>query len=100
MLGEGAVVHSRQVPPDVVTMYSRVRITDPRSGGQSEITLCYPADADIGVGYVSVLSPMGWSLIGQGVGATVSWPTPSGSTLSAEILGIAFQPEPSGDFAM
>jgi regulator of nucleoside diphosphate kinase len=62
--------------------------------------LCYPADADASAGFVSVLSPVGWSLLGQRVGATVRWPIPSGGELSAKILGILFQPESSGDCAM
>jgi regulator of nucleoside diphosphate kinase len=100
LLDAADVVSWRDVPPDVVTMHSRVLLKDLQSGSQNELTLCYPADADAGGGYVSVLSPVGWSLLGQRIGATVYWPTPSGGKLSAEILGISFQPESSGDFAM
>lgn len=100
LLDNADVVPWRDVAPDVVTMHSRIQLKDLQSGTHSELTLCYPADADAGAGYVSVLSPVGWSLLGQRVGATVYWPTPSGAKLSAEILGIAFQPESSGDFAM
>lgn len=100
VLGDADVVHWREVPPDVVTMHSRVLLKDLQTGTESELTLCYPADADASAGYVSVLSPAGWSLLGQRVGATVFWPTPAGGTLSAEILGLLFQPESSGHFAM
>ncbi len=100
VLGEVDVVPWRQVPADVVTMHSRVLLKDLQVGTENELTLCYPADADASAGYVSVLSPAGWNLLGQRVGATVSWPTPAGGRLSAEILGVLFQPESSGDFAM
>ena len=100
VLGEADVVHWRQLPPDIVTMDSRILLKDLQTGVQKELTLCYPADADAGAGCVSVLSPVGWSLLGQRAGATVFWPTPSGGKLSAEILDILFQPESSGDFAM
>lgn len=100
VLGEAEVVHWRQLPPDVVTMHSRVLLKDLQTGAQNELTLCYPADADASAGYVLVLSPVGWSLLGQRIGATVYWPTPSGAKLSGQILGILFQPESSGDFAM
>ncbi|MEO7854885.1 MAG: GreA/GreB family elongation factor [Rubrivivax sp.] len=96
VLDEANLVHWRQVRPDVVTMRSRVVLKDLRSGAQDELTLCYPADADASAGAVSVLSPVGWSLLGQRVGATVSWPTPAGGTLSAEIVEILFQPKSSG----
>ncbi len=100
VLGEADVVPWRQVPADVVTMHSRVLLKDLQTGTENELTLCYPADADASAAYVSVLSPVGWSLLGQQVGATVFWPTPAGGTLSAEILDVLFQPESSGDFAM
>ena len=94
------IVPSREMSPDIVTMYSRVMLKDLQSGEQSELTLCYPADADASAGFVSVLSPVGWSLLGQRAGSVVRWPTPAGGELAAEILSIPFQPESSGDFAM
>jgi regulator of nucleoside diphosphate kinase len=100
VLDAAEVVPWSQVSPGVVTMHSRVLLKDLRSGAQSRLTLCYPDDADAAAGFVSVLSPVGWSLLGQGVGDTVRWPTPAGAELSAEILGILFQPESSGNFAM
>ncbi|MCB2020408.1 MAG: GreA/GreB family elongation factor [Rhizobacter sp.] len=100
VLDAADIVHWREVPPDVVTMLSRVELKDPQTGATSRLTLCYPEDADPAVGFVSVLSPLGWSLLGQKVGTTVHWPTPSGAARAAEILGILFQPESSGDFAM
>jgi regulator of nucleoside diphosphate kinase len=100
VLDAADIVHWRQVSPDVVTMHSRILLKDPLTGTQSLLTLCYPEDADPGAGFVSVLSPLGWSLLGQKVGATVHWPTPSGAARATEILGILFQPESSGDFAV
>lgn len=99
VLGEAEVVSRHQLPPDVVTMHSRVLLKDSLTGAESELTLCYPAGADASAGWVSVLSPVGWSLLGQRVGATVVWPTPDGVGISAEILDIPFRPESSGDSA-
>jgi len=100
VLGEADIVHWRQAPPDLVTMHSRVLLRDLQTGAEKELTLSYPADANAAAGDVSVLSPVGWSLLGQRVGDTVFWPTPSGGNLSAEIVGILFQPEASGEHAM
>lgn len=100
VLDEADVVHWRQVPPNVVTMHSRVLVKDPRTGAQSQLTLCYPDGADPRAGFVSVLSPAGWSLLGQKVGATVRWPTPAGDEGVVQILGMLFQPESSGVHAM
>ncbi|MEP7281449.1 MAG: GreA/GreB family elongation factor [Rubrivivax sp.] len=99
-LDEADIVHWRQAPPDLVTMHSRVLLRDLQTGAENELTLRYPADTNAGAGDVSVLSPVGWSLLGQRVGATVFWPTPSGGELSAEIVAILFQPESSGEHAL
>lgn len=100
LLDACAVVTSRQVRPDVVTMYSQVVLRDLDTGVCSKLTLCYPADADPAAGFVSVLSPVGSSLLGLPVGAVARWCTPAGDERGAEIVGIPFQPEASGDYAM
>lgn len=100
VLDQADVVPSREMAPDIVTMYSRVEIEDVHSGAHSELTLCYPADADASAGFVSVLSPIGLSLLGQRAGSVVRWPTPAGGELAAVIVAILFQPESSGDFVM
>ena len=95
-----ALVPSREVAPDVVTMYSQVLLQDLRNGQRSTLTLCYPADAEPALGFVSVLSPVGSALLGLQVGSMARWSTPSGDEKTAEILAILFQPESSGDYAM
>jgi regulator of nucleoside diphosphate kinase len=95
-----AVVPARQVSPDVVTMYSQVLLLDHASGEHSKLTLCYPADAEPAVGFVSVLSPLGWSLLGLRAGQVAHWSTPAGDSRAAEVLAILFQPEASGDYSM
>ena len=98
---EGAdLVDSRAVPPDVVTMYSQVLIADQATGVRSQLTLCYPADAEPAAGFVSVLSPVGAGLLGMSVGQIASWDTPQGETTEAEIVGLLFQPEESGDYLL
>lgn len=95
-----AVVPSRQIPPDVVTMYSQVMLQDLTTGLRRKLTLCYPADAEPAAGFVSVMSPVGASLLGQTVGSVARWSTPAGGERAAEVLAILFQPEASGDYAM
>ena len=95
-----AVVPARKVSPDVVTMYSQVLLLDRASGEHNKLTLCYPADAEPAEGFVSVLSPLGWSLLGLQVGQVARWSTPSGGERAAEVLAILFQPEASGNYSM
>jgi len=94
-----AVVPSRQIPPDVVTMYSQVLLQDLATGLRSKLTLCYPADAEPAAGFVSAMSPVGASLLGQTVGSVARWSTPEGGERAADVLAILFQPEASGDYA-
>lgn len=97
-LDDAAVVPSRLVSPDIVTMYSQVLVQDLRSGQRSTLTLCYPSDAEPSAGFVSVLSPVGWSLLGLRVGETARWEGPGGQVHEAEVLALLFQPEASGDY--
>lgn len=95
-----AIVPSRKVSPDIVTMNSQVLLFDRASGERNKLTLCYPEDAEPGAGFVSVLSPVGWSVLGLRVGCVARWSTPTGGERAAEVLAILFQPEASGDYFM
>ncbi len=92
------VVPSREVAPQVVTMYSQVTLRDLQLDTLSQLTLCYPADADPAAGLVSVLSPVGRALLGLHVGAVARWQTPAGQEQTARIEAVLFQPEASGEF--
>ena len=94
------LVGARAVPPDVVTMYSRVQLVEAESGRRHVYTLCYPADAEPAEGFVSVLSPVGASLLGLRVGAWARWQTPGGEEVQAQVQAVLFQPEASGDFTL
>ena len=100
VLDMSALVPSREVAPDVVTMYSQVLLQDSQTSQRNTVTLCYPADAEPAVGFVSVLSPVGSALLGLRVGSVARWCTPASDEKAAEILAILFQPESSGDYAM
>ena len=98
VLDDARVVPSRNVGPDIVTMYSQVLLRLEDDGTPRKLTLCYPEHAEPQHGFVSVLSPIGLGLLGQQVGATVSWESPDGSERMAEVDAILFQPEASGDY--
>jgi len=97
-LDSADLVPSREVAPDIVTMYSQVLLADALDGTRRKLTLCYPADAEPEGGFVSVLSPVGAALLGRRVGSTASWVTPDGRRHGAEIVALLFQPEASGDY--
>lgn len=92
------VVAPQDAAPDLVTMNSRVELEDPASRARYTITLCYPRDAKPSAGEVSVMSPVGASLLGARVGQTVSWTTPGGVQGSARVAALAYQPEAAGEY--
>lgn len=94
------VVPSRQVAPDVVTMYSQVLLLDLTTGQRSKLTVCYPQDAEPAAGFVSVLSPVGAGLLGRKLGSVFRWHMPTGEERAAQVLEVLFQPEASGDYLM
>jgi regulator of nucleoside diphosphate kinase len=95
-----ALVPSRGVAPDVVTMCSQVMLQDTQTRHCTTLTLCYPADAAPERGLVSVLSPVGSALLGLRVGSVARWSTPTGDQKAAEIQAVLFQPESSGNYLM
>ena len=97
LLDSASLVPSREVPPDVVTMYSQLRVLD-AAGSEQQLTLCYPDDAEPARGFISVLSPVGLALLGLRVGSVARWRPPDGAQHSAEIVALSFQPEASGDY--
>lgn len=90
-------VGSRAVPADVVTMNSRVRLGDPRTGQAHVYTLVFPADADAAAGRISVLAPLGTAMLGAASGRRIEWMA-GGSTHRLRVEDILYQPEASGDF--
>ena len=81
-------------------MYSKVVVRHLASERLSTLTLCYPPDDNPDAGFVSVLSPAGWSLLGLSIGAVARWPGPAGEENAVEIEEVLFQPESSGDYSM
>jgi regulator of nucleoside diphosphate kinase len=92
------LVASHAIARDVITMNSRVEILDPLSHRRQQLTICYPRDAEPTLGLISVLSPVGASLLGLRVGATAHWRTPTGELCTAQVTALLFQPEASGDY--
>ena len=88
---------SESIPDDVVTMHSTVCLVNDQSGEQITCTVVYPEDVELVDHAVSILDPLGSSLIGCQVGDTVecdqhvrpgAW----------QIVEISYQPEREGEF--
>jgi len=91
-LESAEVVEPERVPPDVVTMRSRVRVLDMVSGHATTYTICYPSEANRETGRLSVLAPIGTALLGYREGDVVQWPVPGGVRV-LKIDKLEHQPE-------
>lgn len=91
------IVSPKDVPPDVITMHSKVRIREVNSEKDIICELVFPNDADISKNKISILAPVGTALIGFKVGDIIEWNVPAGLK-RFEVLEILYQPEAAGDF--
>ena len=98
LLANADITTSRTVQANVVTMYSRVELVDVHTHRRQVLTICYPQDAEPAAGFISVLSPVGISLLGLRTGDVAKWQTPHGEECAAVVESIQFQPEATGDY--
>jgi len=96
-LSRGKVVAPTDVPPDVVTMNSRVRLVDLDTEEEMVYTLVFPHEADITQSKISVLAPIGTAILGYRVGDTLTWQVPDGIR-RLRVKQILYQPEAAGDY--
>ena len=92
------VVEPERIPPDVVTMNSRVRVRDLDGGGAAEYTLSFPASADARRGRISVLGALGSALLGRREGDIIEYISSAGVERRV-IEQVVYQPEAAGDYS-
>lgn len=95
-LESAEIVEPKDVPPDVVTMNSQLRLED-EQGDYWEYWLVFPEDADMSTNRISILSPIGCALLGYSKGNTITIPTPKGRK-KLTIEKVIHQPEREGSF--
>lgn len=96
-INSAKIVEPRDIPNDVVTMNSVVRIKFLDSGKDIKFQIVYPEDADIKNNKISILSPVATALIGYRINETIEWIVPSGMT-KILIEEIIYQPEAEGHY--
>jgi regulator of nucleoside diphosphate kinase len=95
------VVDSWQTLPGLVTMGSEVEFRDDTTGQVRRVRLVYPHEADVTVGKISVLTPIGAALIGLSVSQSIEWETVLGERRSLTVLRVhPFPPAESDRLAL
>lgn len=99
-LDRANLLEPTQMPFDVVTMNSTVRLLLEERQEERQFTLCYPKDlaTQTPAEAVSVLAPVGMALLGLRQGDRIRWPMPDQSQQWIQVLDILYQPERSGAY--
>jgi regulator of nucleoside diphosphate kinase len=96
-LAHAEVVNPEDIPQDVITMRSKVRLKDLKSGQTVMYSLVFPSEANSNEGHISVLAPIGRALLGNRSGDVVESRVPSGLR-RLKVKEIVYQPEAAGHY--
>lgn len=92
MLQHAEIVNRTDVPSDLITMNTRVRLRDLGLDESEVYTLVDPSMADPGENRISVATPCGAALLGRRPGDVVEWMVPRGIRRLL-IEAVLYQPE-------
>ena len=88
VLDDAVVVPADAVPVHVAALHSEIVLRETETGVMRRITLCLPTDSEPAAGRVSVLSPLGMSVIGRPAGFVARWRCPNGEERTAELTAV------------
>ncbi len=96
-LDRGKIVKSKDIPNNVITMNSKVRLRDIDTQEEMVYWLMFPDDADPNQDKISILTPIGTALLGYKVGDIIEWKVPD-RIVKLKVEEILYQPEAAGDY--
>jgi len=88
VLDDAIVVPADAVPEHIAALHSEIVLRETETGVMRRITLCLPTDSEPAAGRVSVLSPLGMSVIGRPAGFVARWRCPNGEERTAELTAV------------
>ena len=86
------------LPDDAITLGSEVEFVDEKSSQLRRVELVMPAEANISLGKISILTPVGAALYGLRKGQSIDWPDLSGEVRRIRIVRVR-QPWRDGEQA-
>ena len=96
-LAAAKIVEPQDIPSDVVTMNSIVKLSFMNNDRRVQLQIVYPDQANLKNNKISILSPVATALIGYKAGDEIEWVVPAGLT-RIRIDEITYQPEAAGDY--
>lgn len=87
-LSRADVVSEKNLPDNIVRMYSTITYSTNMIDEERRLTLVYPKEADIDAGKVSVITPIGAALIGMAVGNSITYYTPNGGKQTLTVIAV------------
>jgi regulator of nucleoside diphosphate kinase len=96
-LERAEVVQQNDIPADVITMRSTVRLKDMDTSEEMTYQLTFPTEANFDDGKISVLAPIGTAMIGYQRGDVIEWEVPSG-VRRLRVEEVLYQPESKGEY--
>ena len=92
---ERAELHSRErLPKGVITLGAEVDFVDEKSRQKRTVRLVLPGEANIALGRISILTPVGAALYGLSAGQSIDWPDLSGQQRRIRITAVRQPPDP------
>ena len=86
---ERAEIHNSDTLPDgVVTLGAEVDFLDEKSHQLRTVRLVLPGEANIALGRISILTPMGAALYGLSAGQSIYWPDLEGQERRIRIVAV------------
>jgi|SRR5690554_477791 len=98
-LKRATVLNTDEIPPNVITMNTTVKIKDLIKGDTYIYTIVYPEEANFEEKKISILAPIGTALIGYKEGDIVEWEVPAGKR-KLKVEKIIYQPEAASKVAV
>ena len=92
-LMRASIVEESMIPPDVITMGSRVEYREEGRDSTRVITLSYPGDREFIDDAISVLTPIGAALIGLAEGQSIRYAGPDSRPITITVIRVVYQPE-------
>lgn len=96
-LNTAKIVKPQEIPNDVITMNSIVKLNFLNNKKNIQLQLVYPDQANLREGKISIFSPVAAALIGYKVKDIIEWVVPAGKT-KIKIEELIYQPEADGRY--